>query len=333
MSRRKKKALLALELVFLAVLAPSPALRFDGGIVTLYGVCTTFAALLALVLFERLRLRTIKLPKDGPIAVILRVDALELALCVIPAALLGARLLYVMMRPGYYLADIWSALCLWEGGFLLYGAVLGVLLAAARLAKKRKTGVLSLWDQIAVPGLAMVAVCRLAEGFAGEGLGAWIESSAFARFPFAVQNAYSEWQLAVFLFEACFAVLIIVPVLRVKGGEGRRLAWALVLYASAQIVFESMRMDSCLRIGFVRVSQVISALVLLAVTAWLQGKARNDAVGRCAVTLACIALIGGIEWALDKTQVGCLLLYAAMAALCALMAANALCMRKKDTKV
>ena len=101
MSRQRKKALFALELVLLAVLAPSPALCFDGKFVTLYGICIAISALLAVILFEQLRLRTVKRPKDGPIAVIFRVDALELALCCIPCALVGARLLYVAMRPGY----------------------------------------------------------------------------------------------------------------------------------------------------------------------------------------------------------------------------------------
>lgn len=336
MDRGKKKLLLTLELLLLAVLAPSPALRFDNEIVTAYGLCTAAAALLAVILFERLRLREIERPKDGPVGVIFRVDALELALCVNPAALLGARIFYCVMRPGYYLFDmgVLNMFCLWEGGFLLYGAVFGAVFAAAMLAKKRKMSVLALLDQMTVPGLVMIAICRLAEGFAGEGLGAWIEQEVFARFPIAVQNPYGEWQLAVFLFEACYAALIIVPVLRAKGNKGKKTMLALALYAGAQIVFESLRMDSCLRIGFVRVSQVISALVLLAVTAWIQKNAagKRAVLGRCAVTLICVACIGAIEWALDKTQVDNLLLYIVMAALCALMAANALCIKRKDKK-
>ena len=329
MNRGKKKLLLALELVLLALLAPSPALRFGGGIVTPYGLCVAAVALACVIAFDRLRLMDVARPKDGPIAVLFRVDALELALCCIPTALFGARLLYVLLRPGYYIFDmgVLRIFCLWEGGFLLYGAALGALLAAALLARKRKTSAPALFDQMAAPGLLMIALCRLAEWFAGEGLGAWIENPAFTRLPFAVQNSFGEWQLAVFLFEACFAALLLLPVLRMKAGEGRRIAAALVLYASAQIVFESLRMDSCLRIGFVRVSQVISAVVILAVTAFKWKKA-----DRCAAALGCIALIGIVEWALDKTEVSGLLLYIVMTALCTLMAANALGIKRKDTK-
>ena len=329
MNRSRRKALLALELAGLALLAPSPALRFGGGIVTAYGLCTAAAALLAVIVFERLRIRALHLPKkDGPIAVFFRVDALELALWCVPSALLGARLAYVLLRPGYYLFDMGPlhALCLWEGGFLLWGAVSGAMAAACLLAKKKKENALELLDGMAVPGLLMIALCRLAEVFAGEGLGAWIENPALMRFPIAVSNGYGEWQLAVFLFEAAYALLLIAPVLRAQAGQGKRLAAALVLYGCGQIVFESLRMDSCLRIGFVRVSQVLSALAVLGVTAWqhhLRG-GKSAAIRRCVLPLVCIALVGGIEWALDKTQVSNILLYAVMAALCAVMAVNAL---------
>jgi len=336
MDRKTKKVFLALEIAALALLVPSPALRFDGRIITPYGVCAAASALLGVFLFERLRVWQVKrrFPADGPVGVIFRVDAQELALWCIPAALLGARLLYVLLRPGYYLFDagVLHALCLWEGGFLLWGAVPGALLAAALLAKKNKTDAAELLDSMAVPGLAVIAVCRLAEGFAGEGLGPWMENPVFAQWPFAVVNDYGEWQLAVFLFEACWAALMIVPVLRVKPGKGARIEAAIVLYACAQVVFESLRMDSCLRIGFVRVSQVMSALAILAVTARRAGGqgGRPAAIRRCVLPVICAAAMGGIEWALDKTQVSNVILYAVMSALCALMAVHALGCGKKE---
>lgn len=333
MSRQKKKALLALELALLAVLAPSPALRFDGGVVTLYGICTAAAVLLTVIVFERLRLRTIARPKDGPIAVIFCPDVLDLALGCIPAALCGARILYVLLRPGYYLFDVGvlHALCLWEGGFLLWGAVIGAMAAAIGLAKRQKVDVSKLLDQMAAPGLAAIALCRFAEFFAGEGLGPWIENPAFARFPFAVRNAYGEWQMAVFLFEALAALLMMAAVMRVNVGRGERMKAALVLYACAQVVFESLRMDSCLRIGFVRVSQVISALVILTATslAAYRTGGRSAAMKRGCAVLLCAALIGGMEWALDKTQLHNGLIYGAMTLVCAFMAANALCKGKE----
>lgn len=321
MKWKRHAALLALELIALAFLAPSPALRAGGGWLTPYGLCVAAAALAGVWMFERLRIvRAVGGGrKDGPIGVIFRVDALELALWCFPCGLIGGRLLYCLFRPGYYGFDagLSAVLCTWEGGFLLWGAAGGVLGAAAALARRKKTRLLPLLDDLAAPGLLVVALCRLAEGLAGEGLGAWMENPAFARFPIAVQNAYGEWQLAVFLFEALAALAMMIAVLRIKGEAGRRIEAALMIYACAQVFFESLRMDGCLRIGFVRVSQVLSAVVILTLTC---ASARR----RVGTAAACMALIGVIEWALDKTQVSSLLLYGGMILLCACMAAGGL---------
>ena len=218
-----------------------------------------------------------------------------------------------------------SVLRTWEGGFMLYGAVLGALLAAGLLARRCGAGVTATLDELAVPGLLAVAVCRLGEGLTGEGVGAWVESAALMRFPFAVQNEFGEWQLAVFVLEAAAALLIALAVLRVQAGQGERITTALLLYACCQVVLESLRMDSCLKIGFVRVSQVISAVVILGVTVLRAQRAggRPLVIRRAAGLGVCAALVGGVEWALDKTPVSNVLLYGVMIAACAAMYACA----------
>jgi len=83
-------------------------------------------------------------------------------------------------------------------------------------------------------------------------------------------------------------------------------------------------MDSCLKVGFVRISQVISALVILGVTCLRACRAggKQLAVRRALPVLLCAAAVGGIEWALDKTPVSNIVLYAVMIALCVFLAIN-----------
>lgn len=293
--------------------------------VTAYGGMVAFSALAAvLMLLFRERKRT-------------EVDPLTLALCCIPAAFVGARLAYCLVRAQYYMVELGAASILrtWEGGFLLYGAVFGAMAAAALLARHEGVSVAGTLDALAAPGLLAVALCRLAERFTQEGVGIWLESEALCRFPFAVQNEYGEWQLAVFRMEALAAALILAHVLRMRGRANRRagdeILHALLLYACCQVVLESLRMDSCLRVGFVRVSQVISGGVILAVTAVMARGAlgRRGAAARAAAALALIGLAGVIEWALDKTDVPNAALYALMSAVCLAMAANALTAARK----
>lgn len=318
MNRNRKIALLALETAALAALVPSPAMATG---FSMYGVCVALAALLAVLALHGAG----RQKRSAGNAV----EALDLAAVCIPAAVVGARLCYCLSRFGYYFLEMHplSVLRVWEGGYMLYGAVLFALAAAALLAKRRGRSAAATLDALAVPGLLAAAVCRLGEGLVGEGIGTWVEQEALMRFPFAVQNEFGEWQLAVFMLEAVTALLLAGAVSRVEAGRGRRMETALLLYACCQVLLESLRMDSCLKVGFVRINQVISALVILGVTALRAHRAggRKAVLCRAAVVLACAALVGGIEWALDKTLVNNLLLYMGMIALCGVMAANALC--------
>lgn len=286
---------------------------------TIYGTAVAASALLAVLLLAAQRRHAAVGAK--------RCDVLDLALCCIPAALVGARLAYCLIRADFYLMEMgaWHILMTWEGGFLLYGAVLGALLAAALLARRCGADVARTLDELAAPGLLAIAVCRLFEGTTGESLGAWVENEALWRFPLAVQNEYGEWQWAVFLLEAAVAFALLAYILRAKPRRaGWRIETALLLYACAQAVLESLRMDGCLKIGFVRVSQVISALVILGVTALRAHRAggRRAVIRRVLAVFACAGVVGGIEWALDKTPVANGLLYAVMAAACAALAVN-----------
>jgi len=291
---------------------------------TLYGQFTALAAAFAILLVHTTRRQTLRIGSDAQaIDAIKKVDTLTLALCCLPAGLIGARLLYCLFRFDFYFFEMGPASILrtWEGGFLLYGAVLGVMLAVSALAKAKGVRAALILDELAAPGMMAIAICRMAEGLmTTEGVGTWVDNELFQRFPFAILNEYGEWQTAVFMLEVIAAIAILIFLLRQRAGRGEAILTALLLYAGCQIVFESMRMDSCLRIGFVRVSMVISAVVVFAVTLIRALRAgKKQAVISGALCLACIAAAGIIEWALDKTPVNNVLLYALMAVCCAVM--------------
>ena len=295
--------------------------------VTPYGICVALSVIAALWLMGVLMRRDAR-REGGPqaIAVIGHVHPLRLAVFCVPAAFVGARLLYCLVRFSFFFEELGpvSVLQTRMGGFLLYGAVVGALLAAACVARHDGASVACVLDDLAAPGMLMVMICRLAEGTTTEGVGAWVENEALWRFPIAVQNEYGEWQYAVFLLEALIAAVVLVVLLRHRGAPGERMMTALLLYACSQIVCESLRMDSCLRIGFVRMSQVFSAVTILAVTLIRAGRAGGvrRAVLHGVLMLALAGVVGGIEWALDKTPVDNRILYMVMVLACAAMAVN-----------
>lgn len=312
MNRSLRWAVLACQAALLAVLVPSPTLSRW----TPYGAVVGAAALLAAALLAR------QYGREGRP----QIDAPDLAVVCLPAAFVCARLSYCLVRFSFYFLELGplSVLRTWEGGFLLYGAAAGAMGAAALLAKRRGVSAAAVLDDLAAPGMLVVMVSRLAERFTTEGVGTWVESEWMMRFPFAVLNEYEEWQLAVFRPEALAAAVILLIVLRTAHGKGERIMTAVLLYACCQVFFESLRMDGCLKIGFVRVSQVASAAAITVVTAiraYRAGGGRLIAT-RLAVLAGCVGVVGGIEWALDKTPVSNILLYGVMIAACMVLGIN-----------
>lgn len=251
-----------------------------------------------------------------------------------------SHLLYCLMDAGYII-DSYSVGYLfffWQSGYMFYGGILGAALVLLTAGGKQR---LALLDAYAPSAALMVAAARIAEGFAGQGYGEyWFEDAMFfCRFPFMTYDAYYEgWAWALFMAEALVAALLFVVLLAKKKtwhGDG----WLLFmgLYASAQIVLESLRRDEFLRWGFVRIEEVFSGVVILFVLICYcikAGKGRTVAKTACfglflLMAVLCLLLEfateGRIPFLLFLEVYQC---YLVMAAACAVIAACVLWMRR-----
>ena len=153
----------------------------------------------------------------------------------------------------------------WEKGTMLYGGILGAVLGLFLLGKKDFPTML---EQYAPSGALMIAAFRIAEGFLGQGYGEYaIEDTFFCRFPFMIYDPhYEAWAWALFVLEALIALgLFLFLLIKKERRTGDSALLLLGLYASAQIILESLRRDEFLRWGFVRIEQVLSAVLILVV--------------------------------------------------------------------
>lgn len=262
-------------------------------------------------------------------------DAITLALYIIPSAIIGARTLFVLVR--YELLVEIGPLYVFDlahGGYLLWGAVLGGAVGAAAISKHYHVSAQRTLDRLVCPALIAIAIFRAFEFFTLEGRGYWLdEGSLFCAFPIALQDEYGDWQLAVFVWESVAALLIMLRCMHHDGRDGDRTLVALIFYSACQVVFESLRMDSSPRFGFVRVSQLISGIVLLLciILRSYREISHRDTIARALGAAACVGIVVGLEFAIDKSPLPLPICYALMVVTMIIMLALGL-MKKKPLR-
>ncbi|MER1993415.1 MAG: prolipoprotein diacylglyceryl transferase family protein, partial [Eubacteriales bacterium] len=171
-----------------------------------------------------------------------------------------AKLFYVLLMEAGHIVEWgeWDALfSLRPDTFCFTGGGVGVwlgLLLSARITGCRPAG--TFLDLFTVPGLLLAAGLRMAEMELGSlGTGRFIEAAAAPPFPFAVVNEYGEAHVAVFFWEALWALAVLVLSLFGRNRRpGARFEAAVFRLCAGQIVLEAMRTQA-LSWGFVRVEQ------------------------------------------------------------------------------
>ena len=216
-------------------------------------------------------------------------------------ALLALPLCFVLARVGYCLlnadliigySDFGMVFRTWEGGFLLWGAIGGILLAAMIAGKITRQSGAIIADAAVIPVCLMIAAIRLLTGllFEDMGLGCnlrnWFNPeetdfayrvslfrledwSFFERFPFARQNYYGVWCWAIFVLQALWAGITALLLDRPKADPGGKTVRFVILFACGSIVLESMLHDGEIMrmpwLAFVKANQILCAVALLVV--------------------------------------------------------------------
>ena len=244
------------------------------GVIPIYGLLIAGAMALGVFLCARQEQR-LGLPKD---------TAVDFALWVLPAAIVGARLYYVAFQWPMYAAEPLRILYLWEGGLAIYGGVIGGAAAALIYSRVKKVPFAALADMVAPVLILGQAIGRWGNFVNQEAYGGLIENPALQFFPLAVY-ADGAWRMATFFYESLwnFIGFLILWFSRKRVTiRGNLFLGYLVWYGLGRSVIEGLRTDS-LMWGGVRVSQALSVLLALGAGAALlirRLKARKDqAVG------------------------------------------------------
>ncbi len=193
--------------------------------------------------------------------------------------------------------------------FSFIGGALGVVLAVILVSRWARQPVWRMLDAFAPCGALMAAITRACEGLldpaAMIGVGEFVENEAHWFFPVAVENAmFYSWFYAVFMMEALFALIVAVASFllshRGKAAPGRVFLHTAFYLALPQIFSERM-LSQCMSWGFVRIEQLLCAVIVFAVIlcACIRGRKRVSFIP-AGLTLLCMAVVICIEFTLDN---------------------------------
>ena len=238
----------------------------------------------------------------------------------LPAVILGALLLGHICWCFFCPPDLEAAegiffmmLRPWQGGYTLYGALLGGALGALIAGKTTGIKWLDALDALAPGACAVIFFARIGEVFTGEGIGRWAEMDWTHFFPLSIctyhDDFYEEWRYLVWFWEALVALIMLIVLLkreRIAFHRGHQTAVFLTILGTTQILLEQMRRDNYLRlIIFVRVNQLaaIITLVIVLVAFLIRNKPGKAAVFWSLAVLILAALADmASEFVFDKYE-------------------------------
>ena len=199
-------------------------------------------------------------------------DLLDLALGIVPFAILCGRLYYVLFdSKGSYDSFI-DVIAIWDGGIAIYGAILGGALAAFITQRVKKIRILKFFDPLALGVMLGQLIGRWGNFTNGEAFGA--ETTSFLRMGLSHYPGLVETYVhPTFLYESLWNLLgflLINLFWKKKRFDGQWVLSYIAWYGLGRGFIETLRQDS-LYIGNtdIRVSSLLGFVLFLSAGALL----------------------------------------------------------------
>ena len=192
---------------------------------------------------------------------------IDFVLFAVPIAIICARIYYVIFEWEYYSQDLSRIFAIREGGLAIYGGVIGGVVTAIVFCKIQKFPLLKLMD-FAMPSLLLGQIIGRWGNFTNqEAFGNLITNPDLQFFPYGVFiDDLQEWHQATFFYESA-ANLVLFVIMMIVARRAKKDGWMTVLYlvgyGAIRCFIEGLRADSLYLIPGVRVSQVLSAVLIV----------------------------------------------------------------------
>ncbi len=212
----------------------------------------------------------------------------DIALAVIPSAIVGARLYYVLTSLEDY-HSLYEAVAIWEGGLAIYGAVIAGAIAVYIVCRVKKFPTLKVYDSIAPAVMLGQIAGRWGNFFNAEAYGS---AKVYEFFGLSVDISQASlsnpFRMVIngmtvhptFLYESAWNTLgfVLINIFwKKKRFDGQVLLWYISWYGLGRSIIEGFRTDS-LYVGSVRISQLVGIVcfaVGVILSVYFNIKARN----------------------------------------------------------
>lgn len=245
------------------------AIKLGGFEVAWYGVIIGVGILLAMYLASSEGDRK-GMPQDF---------ILDLAFWTVPIAILGARAYYVIFELGYYIQNPGQIFQIWNGGLAIYGALLTGALVVYFFTKKKNVPVMLTLDVLAPGVLIAQSLGRWGNFINQEAHGAevtreFLEKLFLPEFIINQMNIKGTYYHPTFLYESLWSLIGFALILYLRRRpnllrEGEVFFSYIIWYAFGRFFIEGMRTDSLYLFANIRVSQLLSIILIAgAIAAW-----------------------------------------------------------------
>ena len=203
-------------------------------------------------------------------------DMLDIALVTVITAVIGARLYFVVFYGGYLetdgtfienvLGSLYNIIAVWNGGLAIYGGIIFGALAVFYMSRRKKISFFTLGD-MAVPAVML-----------GQAMGRWgnfCNGEAFG------SETTLPWRMGLCNIETNFRTLFVHPTFfyesfwnvigfiwinifyKKRKYHGEVIIWYFSWYGLGRTFIELLRTDSLMIGGFIRVSSLLSATLVI----------------------------------------------------------------------
>lgn len=202
-------------------------------------------------------------------------DFIDLLLWAVPLGYVGARLYYVLFEWGYYAKHPDQIIAIWNGGIAIYGGLLAGLLVLLVFCYKRMLPPFLMLDVIAPGVMAAQILGRWGNFFNQEAHGGpttlhFLQNLHLPNFIIEQMKIGQIYYQPTFLYESFFNLLGLILILALRHKkhlfkQGEVFMLYLGWYAVVRFFVEGLRTDSLYLTAGIRVSQLLSLILLVVV--------------------------------------------------------------------